>query len=497
MTIHQDIDKLFKKGLSDYSEKPPSFAWNNIEQNLNHKRIKRRRNIAYSAAASIAILLSFSVGYLLPDGKPKDQIALSQNEVTPTEIANVAGNSEKTITTNEDSDTENSNIEHISSKPIIQKNNQKPETQLKNINSTPSEKKIKKSNIKKVNSSGILLPPMFANAKEFEEPATNNFEDIENNNETNDASLNHLKMRNFSFAKLDNTRELNYDYRQITPIPDYSLSINDVKNTSPWSVGVSAAPLVSYRNIIDVPTEQASLAEISTNYDLNYTNEKPLVSYSAGVGVNYKVGNRWKIQSGFYISELGQISENVELNEIPNYAATNSESYAINTSTGNININGTPNELISRLNTSKDGNSDLMFAPQPPGNLNAEISDVGIQTNFVQTYEYYEVPVIVNYTVIDRKLSMSVSGGLSANILYGNNVYVQNDNNRYELDAESDDLENMNYSGILGIGLEYPIVSKLNFNFQPTLRYSLSPINGSGSVYPYSFGLYTGIQYNF
>jgi hypothetical protein len=81
--------------------------------------------------------------------------------------------------------------------------------------------------------------------------------------------------------------------------------------------------------------------------------------------------------------------------------------------------------------------------------------------------------------------------------LYDNAAYVENDGDRYELDAQSDDLNKMNYSSIFGFGLEYPIINRIKFNFQPTLRYSLSSINASGSVYPYSFGIYSGLRYNF
>ena len=92
---------------------------------------------------------------------------------------------------------------------------------------------------------------------------------------------------------------------------------------------------------------------------------------------------------------------------------------------------------------------------------------------------------------------MNVSGGLSANFLYDNSTYIVNEGSRYDLDAESGDLKNMNYSGVVGLGLEYPIITKLRINLQPTFRYSLNSINNSGTVYPYSFGVYTGLKYNF
>jgi hypothetical protein len=175
----------------------------------------------------------------------------------------------------------------------------------------------------------------------------------------------------------------------------------------------------------------------------------------------------------------------------------NNNFYTVNTSNGSIYINGSPNELINRFSTDKQI-YDNITPPLLPGQPELNDSDVKeLDATFIQTYDYYEIPIVVSYAVIDRKLTMSLSGGLSTNIMYGNNVYFENDNTRYELDAKNEDLKSMSYSGIFGIGVEYPIIKNLNINLQPTLRYSLTPINNSGTVYPYSFGIYTGLKYDF
>jgi hypothetical protein len=306
-------------------------------------------------------------------------------------------------------------------------------------------------------------------------------------------SISKIEMKSLDFTTLSKRRELNYDYRQILPLFKNDLALNTVEKASPWTVGMLAAPLISYRNIMSVNSDLAMDADINTNYASNYSNEKPLVSYSAGVNVNYKVAKRWKIQTGIYISELGQVSQDVAINETPS-SIYNAGSYDINTSTGNVQVQGSPNDLIAKIAPEMD-NDDILFTP--PATANGEWVGSEYQINFIQTYQYYELPLVVNYTFIDRKLSMNVSGGVSANILYGNNAYAETDGNKYELDAEMQDLKEMNYSGVFGIGMEYPIFAKLKFNLQPTMRYSLNPINTSGSVYPYSFGLYTGLKYSF
>ena len=161
MTIKQDVDKLFKQGLSDFSEKPPSFVWDNIEQRLNKNRFKRKRNIIYSVAASIAILLSFGAGFLFTDVK-SDNLAVESN------VENIA------IETQDDNTEAYKNIDSKEKDKLSSKNST---NKVKGKESSSLGKKKKKSNkpkskktkqrAKKINSAGTLLPPMFASSSEY------------------------------------------------------------------------------------------------------------------------------------------------------------------------------------------------------------------------------------------------------------------------------------------------------------------------------------------
>ncbi|MDA3890220.1 MAG: outer membrane beta-barrel protein [Salinivirgaceae bacterium] len=506
MTIQQDIDKILKEGLKDYSENPPSFVWDNIEQNLNQRRFRRNKNIAYSIAASIALLLAFGAGYMYTNMQTQELVA--SNKMAIEAIAD---------STDDDNQPTNKQAKEISTEPSLIENENKIDTSIesilptessndKSIETTPSKSSEPKqnSNIKKVKSSGSLLPPIFASTDESEpeqlntELVENKVEDSENelNNESELVSLNPMVMKKFNLPNIANKKQLAYDSSQLVNVVDYILDSHEKKDYSTWSVGVSAAPLVSYRDVVNSSQELAYIADINSNYQQNYTNEKPLMSYSAGVNVKYSMSKRWKVQTGIYYAETGQVSENVAIYNQPAYE-TESSTYSINTSVGNIAVNGNQNQLIGKYSEQEDMVDEILGDQSFVYEENRAVDEPVLKTNFVQTYEFYEIPVVVDYTIVDRKLSVNVSGGLSANILYANNTYVQDDGSRYELDAEAEDLKNMNYSGVFGLGIEYPIVSRLKFNMQPTVRYSLSSINNSGSVYPYSFGVYTGLRYDF
>lgn len=501
MTLNKDIDQIFREGLQDHSEKPPGFIWDNIEQNLNQKRLNRRRNIVYSIAASIALLISFGAGYLLTNVQNNDLVASNSSAVnnhilsadnSASEAVNNVQEKEKTVDVknNKKKEVENTN----------NKSNLVEDKQLDKSTNTPENKKTeKKSNIRKVNSGGTLLPPIYASNNNTKENNKNEIEAINNElrisqtENTELVAINRLKLKNMDLPEVETSKQLAYDDRLLFNPYDFAMAApKEKKDFSTWSVGVAAAPLVSYRDIVNVSSEAVYAADNNASYATNYSNEKPLTSYSAGVNVNYKVSKRFKIQSGVYYSEMGQVSENIAINNEPIYANASSNDYSINTSVANIELKGNQNQIYYMV-------SDESVAEDR--NLAVESDAYGISdpvsADFIHTYDFYEIPVVANYTVIDRKLAMNVSGGLSANILNSNKAYVQNNGDKHKLDADASGINSFTYSGIVALGFEYPLIDRLMVNLQPTFRYSLNSINNSGEVYPYSFGVYTGLRYSF
>lgn len=488
MTINSDIDKLFKQGLADHSEKAPDFIWNGIEEALKLKRQKKRRNAMYAMAASVALLLSFGAGYLLTENNTP-QVA-ENNAMVTTAPENVLPKT----TNNKETKTNSSNKEAaVTAKSQPEPQNTARDTEKEVVpvikNNTPTKKPTK---IQRKKAEGTLLPPMFAASESIEPESTNSPKELGDEHE-----LEKIDIINITINQKTEEPSLKYEIRQV-PVYESHLAVNNVKPepSKNWSVGLNASPLYSYRDVYEVPQQDVMAAASNvSSYELNYTNEKPLVSYAAGVDVNYNINKRWEVKSGFYMAEIGQVSENINLNKVATYNDTKSTSYSINTSSGNMVVNGSPNELIQKLDpTSKETVS--YNGPLLPG---ADRTDnaTSFKTNFVQTYEYYEVPLVVNYKLIDRKIGLKVGGGVSANFLSKNSNYVEEEGNRYNIDAKMENTNNTTYSGIFGIGFEYPIVKALDFNLQPTFRYNLNPISNAGNVYPYSFGIFTGLKYSF
>jgi len=494
MTVHNNIDKIFKDGLGDYSEKAPAFIWDNIEQELSRKRSIKNRTIFYSVAASIALILSFGAGYLFTNSEPNAQIAQLDNTTRVQESMPEKNNNNTTplsateTTTKKATESKNASATETNEETKIPKDNEK--TQI--IASKKEESKVKKAS-----SSGTLLPPMFALQSNFDASNVNaNSYGEKKVNENNES----LKKIN-TIASLLEVKKIDqgliYEIRQ-APLLDLEDIDTPSKVENTWAVGISGTPLLSYRNVQSTNNDAMYTAVNNSGLQQNYENEKPLMAYSAGVNVNYSLSSRWNIQGGLYYSETGQVIENINLTQSPwsVYNTDGTGEYTVNTSAGNLIVNESIEVLVEHAEQT-DFNRAPNVVLDKGGPELIESGENSTNSGFIQKFEYYEVPLIVSYKLIDRKVNINLSGGLSANFLARNNNYLQEDSGKSKIDSEIDGLKTTSYSSIIGIGFEYPFVSNISFSLNPTFRYSLNSINSKGSTYPYSFGVYTGLTYSF
>jgi len=260
---------------------------------------------------------------------------------------------------------------------------------------------------------------------------------------------------------------------------------------SKWAVGGQASPLYSYRNL-----DAGTAASSSTGFynDL----ENGVVSYAGGVNLNYFPAKRLSIQSGVYYSRMGISISNAYLASISDRSYNSAfppQLLAVSNSSGQIELGrGKANTVLATIG-SKEDFADI--SNNPAGSWENEVLDIRTG-DLRQRFEYLEVPVILRYRVVDRRMGLNLLGGLSTNFLVGNNVYFEEGGNR-EYIGTTDDIRTVNYSSLVGLGLQYSIKPNFSINLEPTFRYYLNSINtGSGiGSHPYSLGFFTGISYAF
>ena len=117
---------------------------------------------------------------------------------------------------------------------------------------------------------------------------------------------------------------------------------------------------------------------------------------------------------------------------------------------------------------------------------------------FIQSFEYIEIPLYLRYLIIDSKLDVEMMGGFSSNLLVGNETYMESGNTK-SLIGKTNNMETVNYSGTLGIGLKYGLSKRIFLNVEPRIKYYLNSLNSNSSLTykPYTIGVFTGLSYQF
>ena len=231
------------------------------------------------------------------------------------------------------------------------------------------------------------------------------------------------------------------------------------------------------------------------NSMLNSSSNTP-IALGGGLTVEYKKGKRWSLQSGIYYAGLGQSTGNSALSNKNQFALTGkgseyfnapvdikSSNMLMNSNAGVFEFNGVPKGI--ELGTNLEDKS-LTSA--------VVVSDA----RFIQNFQYLEIPLYLRYTVIDARFDVELMGGFSSNVLIGNETYLQSSTGK-SLVGKTQDMQGLNYSGTVGLGLKYGVSKRIFLNVEPRVKYFLNSLNSNSAVTykPYTIGVYTGISYQF
>lgn len=229
-----------------------------------------------------------------------------------------------------------------------------------------------------------------------------------------------------------------------------------------WSVGPTIAP-VFYNTL----QNGSPISDALT--DNTKTSDNAL---SVGVKINYQFSNKLFIQSGVNKVELAYNTQNV--NALISASKTG----------------------LNNLNTNKPG-VILSAVRGVPGEIKSNLNKSGINGELNQSIEYYELPLEMKYSVYDKKLGLNLVGGFSTLFLSGNSVSIINQNGTTDL-GNANNLNSFNFSGNLGVDVDYRITKSWYFNVAPMFKYQFNTYSGSsGNFRPYYFGLYSGLNYKF
>jgi len=451
------IDELFNDFLHDYEKDVPAFVWNNLKDELKAKRRMRVLFYIKAIAASVALFITFGLGYFVSD------LGLNQNNKVKILEENKVFPSDKLTVSDNRFDIEKANS--LANQAKI--NNKKKDLykytfELKKTNSkfqVASYDRIKIYDTNQLYRKYQFINKIFTvksdENKKNKSLVTNNSRERKSNQLLTDTLL----------LEKENLHEGGF------------LLQNEEKKSSAWSFGTKFSPVVSVGNSASNEINETSGSDVkgsirSDKPDMNFE-EKALTSYTGGVNVNYHLSKRISIESGIFYAQKKQGADNLIGSQDNEFGGDNMTVYT---------PGGT--QSIQQIN-----NKSVLMS-------SLSMTYYALDANYVLNAEYVELPLIIRYKLIDQKVSLDVLSGVSTNFLVKNNTSIIL-NNQELWSGQNEDINSILYGATFGLGVNYNFYQNLTFNVEPTFKYSILPENSAFSQYPYSFAVFAGFSYRF
>ena len=236
-----------------------------------------------------------------------------------------------------------------------------------------------------------------------------------------------------------------------------------------FRIGTFAAP-VYYTNL-------GSGNEISTQFNSNSSSSQVNLAY--GVNIAYVISEKLKIRTG--ISKLNMSYSIKDVAFSPTAIAEQIENISPNED--NVIIrNNSPTEAFA-LPTNNGDNNSLSTAIFTPGEIN-------------QQFGFIEVPLEIEYTLIDSKFALNLIGGASSLFLDENSIDLISGNTTTNL-GKASNINNTSFSTNVGLGIHYRLTDKFSLNLEPIFKYQLNTFNNVENVNPLNIGVYSGLSIQF
>ncbi len=500
----KNIDELFQQKFEDFKETPDEKVWTGIEAALDEKRKKRMIPIWWSwggiAAALLIgfILLNPFAGNITTDTNITDAEQLE----SPTETK-ATGTKDTKINTSSDpvknvviipekyenlvnSERNNKTNTVVPNQRSVVSNTPKNSIKMKN---TSAFTQVKEDFKKQGSSIQTINNREDQNIKSTQEIAANQIQDSYANPKNEDSKTRQNTTLNPSENNpveknkaLETAITSNQKEEEIKPnkksifeeIEETDKELVAENKGKRWSAGPSIAP-VYFNAIGEGSPVHSSFVPNSKSGNVN-------LSY--GLSLAYEISPKLTVRSGVHKVDYGYDTNNVSFSTSLS-AINNGQISTIDYTSTSKNLVVTskesPNSSLAATNKSIDF---LAQNPQKDGIMSQQLG-------------YIEVPMELNYAVIDNKFGLNIIGGLSSLFLVDNAVALTSGNLTTEM-GEANNVNDLNFSANFGLGVNYKFSQKIRLNIEPVFKYQLNTFSQTqGTFNPYSLGVYSGLSFRF
>lgn len=456
MKTSKSIERLFQEGLKDFEASPSPKVWNGIEAKLaGRKQPKRISPFWWQVASVAAILLIFSsIGAFYYNSSvykpsitfkkpPKIKSTSNSLVVIPAQYRFSSVNKNLSLLENSIKSDLAFNFEASSSSL----NFEQASLPVQDLQADSAAARIADRSFSTVN----LLIGSSINSFSNSPMASTLFE-------PDKESLNNKK------SLFDAIQE------------DDLLAIEEDKGVDkPWAIQPNLAPVFMNSFNGGNPIEPSLQGKTSSN---------PNVSY--GVNIAYAINKKIKIRAGVNQVAMGYNTQDVVL-------SVTSSSFRAEAS-GNLNLEGNLVGDFTLVSANNNSNTQAGTQANSFGMTPSKLNSVGVINHELG---FVEVPLEVEYALIDKKLGVHVLGGASTYLLSNNEVFFDV-NGRSSSIGEAGNLNTFSFSANLGVGMDYNFSERVSFNLEPKFMYQINTFQSNTTNFqPYFFGIYSGIKFKF
>ncbi|MBJ7879715.1 hypothetical protein [Gelidibacter salicanalis] len=508
MNDKKHIDRLFQEKFKNFEVTPDDAVWHNIHNALHNDKPKRRVMPLWWKLAGIAAVLALllTVGNVVFN--PSDDFNTSEKKLVDTEkTEDSVDSSNLDDVIKSSSEPINSNVITKSDETEVVNTNATISNTTKTVNTQPkTATQIASENRSRTNTENRTKShPEKKAAQQEDALISTSKKDAVAKNTPNLPQLN---------ANKEAANQANNSAKTFLESEREKATIAQTKDQNPEKT----PEVIENKDIIALNTEDDSIEDAIAK--ANPTNEEE----------KEEQPNRWNITPNVapvYFNTLGkgssidgQFVNNTKSGEV-NMSYGISGSYAINDkikvragvnkvnlgySTGGVIVYNESNSFIvsSKNNqlqninfTNQDGSNAFMST----SNLDAQSAPQAFVSStkgaLEQQFGYIEIPLEMEYNIIDSKFGLNVIGGFSTLFLNNNEVFSVLENQR-SLIGEANNINSTSFSANFGLGFNYNVSSMLKLNLEPMFKYQINTFtNTSGYFRPYYIGVYTGFSFKF
>jgi len=446
MKDRKHIDRLYQEKFKDFESTPREAVWKNISDRLQKDERKRKILPIWYKIAGIAAILALIISF---SNKFFNIKSSNNNDAGFVTLADENFGENRIASSNYTQNMVQSSI--VLQTLIEQTKKLEAQEALKAEYQRKNNKTNSFNNSRNISSLRIISLD-----------STKTFSEI-NDSEVKIASIDQeikpeIKLRDLPVPNSENQEDQ-------TDITDKTVPLKRL------IVSTMAAPIY-YDNFGNGNT-------IDEQFANNQNRSEITISY--GINFAYQISEKIRIRSG-----ISKVDLSYNTNDIAFTAAVNPSTLSGINYHGNIPNYRIENRSVrpfSNLNASTEFHRASLASPTS-GYLNQKLG-------------FIEVPLEIEYIIIDKKIGLNFIGGGSTLFLDKNMISLKSSDFSTNL-GEGNNLNNVSFSTNIGIGLDYDIFPQFQLNLEPIFKYQLNTFNnGSGDVKPYYFGVYSGFSFKF